>query len=323
MENTIIKFDEGVVAKFDANKLELTKIVDEAKKIVCTDLLDKLQLAVVKSTRLNLRRCEIAIEKRGKEVREDAKLFIDGVINYEKELKSLSTPEIERLEKIEEDAKRAQLVEERKLLIPDRRQKISDISKDIVITDEQLLEMDGPDFQNFLNVSMSKKLEKERIEFEAQKKAEQDKIDAENNRIRIENERIEAEAAAKRKIEQDKIDAENKRIQAEKDAIEAEKKRIAHEEEVKKAAEEAKIKAEQELKDKLERERLAEEKRIADEKEAERLRLEALPDKQMVGEYVRMVLSIIPPKLKTKEYQNKLSKLIESLNDICSPFKLN
>lgn len=319
---------ESVIAKFDHNKAELTKVVDESKMLTLTDPLDNKQVAVIKGKRIELRGYEIKIEKKGKEIREDAKTFITGVLDYEKELKSVTTPEILRLEGLEEVSAKSQLVEERKKLLPERKTKLAAIDPNIVTNDEELLKLGATEFQDHLNQQFTLKLEADRRKLEEEKLAEQKR--QEDVRIaelarkeateKVERDRlaaIESEAEEKRNEAQAKIDAENAVIAEEKRKIEAEKLRLAHEEEVRKAAEAAKLKAEQDAKDSAEREK-AEAERKALEAKAEEARLAALmPEKECLRQYASMLLAVTPPQnLKTAEIVEKLTLALKKLNEL-------
>ncbi len=139
--------------------------------------------------------------------------------------------------------------------------------------------------------------------------------DIEQNKIRIENERLKAEAEAKEK-------------ELAKERAKLESERLANEEKAKKEKEiaDAKLKAEKEANnkkqadlqaklDEQERLRKLEEKRIADEKkatlEAEKKAKKA-PDKIKLSELVKTIESIQMPELKSEEGQ----KIIEDIKGL-------
>ena len=96
--------DTKDLEKFDPTVAELTAMVAKTKKLKATDLEDKAQLAIVKENRIVLKKARVQIEKRGKELREDALKFQRAVIAKEKELIAIIEPEEDRLEAIEQEA---------------------------------------------------------------------------------------------------------------------------------------------------------------------------------------------------------------------------
>lgn len=180
-----------------------------------------------------------------------------------------------------------------------------------------LKQMDEATFNNFLadtkiayetRKENERKAEQERID--AEKKAEQDRIDAEK---KAEAERLEKEKADK--LERERIAAENEKLRLENEAKEkelakereaqAEKDRLAKIEQDKKDAEIAKLKAEQEA------EKQHKEKELADEK----ARLEAEESEKLAKEKAAL---LAPDKDKVKEFFAKFDELSKSFPELKS-----
>jgi hypothetical protein len=259
------------IERFDPTVAELTALVDKTKNLTTVDLKDKEQIAVVRENRIALKNARISIQKKGKELREDAIKFQKAVIVKEKELIAIVEPEEERLEKIESEAKELALREERAKTLPERKERIATAidgspTEIEIMTDDQILNIDDNQFDAYINRLTAIKLENVRIENERVAQAERERIEAEQ----AEREKAEAE---KRAEEQAKIDAENARIKAEQDAKDAELKAQADKIKAEQDARDAELKAEA---DRIEREKLDLEhkKQLAEVEEKARIEAE-------------------------------------------------
>lgn len=222
------------VEKFDPTVSELQAIVAETANITATDLTDKSQLKVVKSTRIKLRDARIKITKTGKELREEANAFNKAVLAKEKELLAIVEPEEIRLKSIEEEAERLETLKLRTVHLQIRRDALAQIGDGIEVSDEEILAMDDTQFVEYRNNRVSAKIEADRVALEAEKQ-----------RIAREQE-IEAakKQAAKEAEEKAKRDAEDRiRVaeQAQADAERREKEATERVEREKKEAEEREI----------------------------------------------------------------------------------
>lgn len=229
------------LTKFEQTVEGLKQMVAESAKIVVTDLSDKKQLESVKRSRIDLRAMEIAIEKRGKGYRDVFTAVNKEISKKEKELKAITSPEIERLKGIETEAEELALKQEREALLPVRKERLTKIDPTgcYICADEYLLDMDADAFEKYYNGCVANRNSRDRII--AEEKAEK-----------------------LRKEEEARLAKEREQFEAEKRAEEARKERERQEAE-------AKAKAEQEAKDKAERE--------AKEKELER-RKALLPERK-------------------------------------------
>lgn len=212
------------IEKFSPTQAQLTELATSAKQIALPDLLDKAAVKVVHDKRMELRAARTDITKAGKALREDALAFQKQVIAKEKELIAIISPEEDRLADLEARAEEEQEREARRPLIPDRRAKIDDIEPQYnkILTDDQMLDMDGTEFQGFLNKCLADKNARDAAAIAEQKQQiseDQAKIDAEKKRLddekadRERKEKEEAEAKARK----EKQEAEDKARQEEKE----------------------------------------------------------------------------------------------------------
>lgn len=199
------------VVKFDFNKAALAEFVARP--------LDESNLADVKTRAKELQKTRTSITKIGKTARDDATAWNRMVLEQEKELVALITPEEDRLNRVLDEAERLAEMEKRKAVLPIRKEMLATIG--LNIDDEELLMMDEDQFATRLSQ------EKERIaEFAAQEAAK-----AEAERTRAEREAqiaAEAEERGKRMAEEEaarKAEQEAAaKAKAEKEAEETRKK---------------------------------------------------------------------------------------------------
>lgn len=229
------------IIKFDPTVEKLNALIAETSKITAIDLSDDTQIALVKQYRIELRDHRVAIEKKGKSLREDAIKYQKNVLTEERSLISIIDPEEKRLKAIEEEAALIKERAAREALLPMRNEQL--IALGVILSNEEILDMDNDEFIVYLNEATTAKNERDRLEIEAEKAklaraaelaaAAEDARVAERARIEAnqkaqENARIEAAAQAKHDAEiaaQKLIDdarAEAERVASEK-AAEAQK----------------------------------------------------------------------------------------------------
>ena len=219
------------IIKFDKNIAELEAIVEITKQITVDDLNDPTQLELVKENRKELRRLEISIEEQGKAMRDNANKYAKDVIAREKELKAITTPEIDRLKGIEQQAKDMQIREERLKDLPLKKEKLATIGDSIEITDDELLKLDYDQFMQYYNQRIVNKVETDKINLEVEKRKLEDvkkgierakEMEEAKEKTRIETEKrmkekqalAEKEAKAKaERLEKEKIEAEKKKAE--------------------------------------------------------------------------------------------------------------
>ncbi len=265
------------VGEFNPKKEELIKIVSKSSKIIVSDLRDLKQVSAVKESRLSLRKVEIQIEKDGKKYREKARDIVNYVLDKEKELKKITSPEIERLKEIEEKSEVILLKDRRLKDLPEKKTRLEEIGDNIEIGDDYLLGLSEPEFMEYVNQRVADKNEADRVAEEnraemarakaqSEQEAKEKKLEEEKEALRIKEQEAQDkidkanEAIEKKNKEaQDKIDEANRKI-------EADKLDLQHKKELQEADERAK----KELEEKQEADRL----KAIEDKKAEDSKLE-------------------------------------------------
>lgn len=230
------------IEAFDPTVAELTKMVEETKGIMPTDLLDKEQIEVVKKARLGLRNVRVRIEKTGKAMREDALAFQKKVIAKENELIAIIEPEEDRLAGIEEEAKKQAIMKERKELLPLRLECLAKIGDDVPQNEDDILAMDDLAFQTYFNGRVADKNEADRKAIEAKKLADEKELKEREDKLHEEERKQEEEKRARER--------EEKARQEERERLEREQREKEEREERERIAREKK-----EAEDKAKRER--------------------------------------------------------------------
>lgn len=267
------------LTKFEQTVEDLKGIVAESSKITVDNLEDENQIALAKAKRIELRKIEIAIEKRGKGYRDVFNAVNKEIMGKEKELKAITSPEIERLTKLEEEAEALALKKKREALMPARKERLMQVDPSgcYICADEYLLEMDADAFEKYLNGCVANKNERNRIiaEEDAEKKRE----------------------------------AERKAIEEERAKLEADKRAEEERKEKERQEAEAKAKAEQEAKEKAERETY--------EKEQER-RKALLPERKealkAIGDTVPMLEDRLMLAMDDNEYTTYYNNRVTAKN---------
>lgn len=243
--------------KFDPTVAELTKVAEESRAIVITDFDDPKQIEAVHAKRIELKKTRVSIEKRGKELREDAVKFSKAVIAKEKELIAIIEPEEIRLDQLEDAAKQNAIEKERLRKWPERLERLKALEYKGASSDDYVLRMmSDVDFETYIN-NVKAKIEAERLSKEREALLAQE----------MELKRKEEELAAKeRALEKEKADRE--RAEREKVEAEAREKRRAEE------LEKARLEGERKAKEEADR-KAAEEKARIEREEKERKDAEA------------------------------------------------
>ncbi len=195
--------------KFEQTIEYLKEEVLKSKDFVIKDFNDPVQIEQCKRFRIDLRKVEIDIEKRGKSYRDIFTKVNKQILDKEKELTKITSPEIERLEKEEEAATIALQRQERQERLPARKERLDVLNDGVEVSDDILLDMDGTQFEAYINQRTQAKLENDRLVAEQKQKQAENEL-AEQKRL------IEQEAEAKRQEEQAKIDKANAEILAER-----------------------------------------------------------------------------------------------------------
>jgi len=203
------------IEKFDPTSAQLNQLAEKSRAIVVKDITDKEAVEVAKRQRLELRGARVAIEKTGKDMRDDANKFAKAVIAKEKELIAIIKPEEERLKDIEEQAKNYEEAERRNAELPKKKEVLNSLGAEM--SDEEILALDDFAFDARINAIKAELLDKQREELEAKERAIKE-VEEEKKREE------EAEKRAKAKLEREqKEEAERK----EREAKQAEERKIA------------------------------------------------------------------------------------------------
>jgi DNA segregation ATPase FtsK/SpoIIIE-like protein len=244
---------------FKPGVAELKEKAQQYQGLTIAGIDDKDGYQLVYDAIQDLRKIRVAITKFGKEKREEALAFQRKVLRQEKELVSIISPVEDELkarrERVDEEKRR----QERMVLLPSRRRMCEEVG--LVLTDEQLLDLDEKEFANEYNEKRSEFLE-------AQERARREEEERKRREEELERARREAAEQAKKETEEA---AERK---AKEDAERIERER----EEEQRLAHEAITKAEREKQEaiaKAEREKQEEIDRIRrEQEEAERKRIQ-------------------------------------------------
>lgn len=207
------------ITKFDPTVSELQTMIALTSGITADDLESKEQLQVVKEARIGLKNARVQIQKKGKELREDAIAFQKTVISKEKELIAIIEPEEERLAEIEEQAKQIQVKKDRLKQMPYRLEKLASISDGYVASpeytdreafNEVLLGMDEVQFEEYYNRCVAQHNESVRLENERIQKERDDDIKRREQAIQDEENRQKREQEIKDAEERGRIEAQEK-----------------------------------------------------------------------------------------------------------------
>jgi len=223
----------------------------QALAIKVTSPDQKAEMKLARTIRLELKDIRVNAEKKRKALKEDSLRLgkaIDGVNNL---LLAAIEPLERHLEEQEKFAERL-IAEQRAKLQADRSQALAPYlaAGQVVPPLDAMTEEQWAGYLSDAKLLHEAKIERERRE-EAERIAREQAEAAERERLRIENERLQREAAereAKAKAEREAAERELARIKAEAEAAaakeRAERERLERELAEQKAAEEAKIKAE-------------------------------------------------------------------------------
>lgn len=307
-------------AKFDAMAAEWA---EKASSLVVTDESQVQEMKDAREARLGLRKVRTDADRLRKELKEESLRYGQAVQAVANHIKAKIEP-IEAHLQAQEDFAKNKAAERINAIRIERSAMVADLLE-FMPEGEDL----GAMPQVIFDAVLAQATEQRAAQIKAEQEAEAERIAkeeaerAEQARIRAENERLRAEAAAKEaelKAERDRVAAERaeaeRKAQAERDAIEAERKRVAD-----KLAEANRKEAER----KAEAER-AEAKRIAKEraeaaakKEAER-KAKAAPDKAKLNLFVLSIEDLKRPEV-TSERATRLVELFDDkLADLVSDF---
>lgn len=278
----------------------------KAKEIVVTDENQKDLMKLAREGRLFLKTKRIDVENKRKALKEQSLREGQTIDSIARVLKNLIEPIEEYLEtqekfaEIKEANRKAALEAERieilkPLNTPYNFYDLKNMSEDDF--DSLVLGLLGLKAAINEKIAAQKRAEEERIAIE---KAEAE----ERERVRLENERLRAEAAEREK----QIAAERVRIEAERKAAEEKARKEREEVERKLRAEaaereriEAELKAKKEAEEKAIREAAAKEAELERQKIAAERKAKRAPDKAKLIELSKLVIEIKMPEVKSEE----------------------
>lgn len=291
-----------LASEFNSVVEGMSDLIETSKSIAVKDSTDIESIKQARETRLKLKNIRVEVEKKRKELKEGSLRegrAIEGMANL---VKFVIVPVEEKLQKMEDIAKREAELKLREL-VEDRTGKLQAFEVDC--QHFNLEDMSPEAFAALLASSEAgyiakKKAEKEEIDrIEAERKQKEKEAADKEKKRKAEEERM-AEENAKLKAEKETAEAEAKEkeaaIQAEREKAEKEKKEAEAREQ--KLRDEIKAKAEAEAKEKTRKEATAQAKIIADakaEKEAQQAKL-AAPDKDKLSLLSDEICAVtIPP----------------------------
>lgn len=244
MEETKIVLDETALEKFDPTVAQLKELVGQSSGIQAVDLKDKVQLEIVKNSRIKLKKTRVEIEKYGKTLRDDANKFAKAVIAKEKELIGIIEPEEIRLADIEKEAEQLAIIEERKVKLPERKERLATIGDGVDVSDDHLLSLDATAFEAYYNERLGKKLAEDKEKQEADLREREARIREQEEAVKKEAEKLEIEKAARKREERAREEERAKLHKEEEERVRSQKQ-----------AEEEQLKNEKEAQERLEKEK--------------------------------------------------------------------
>jgi len=288
---------------------EAGELVRSAESIVVTDATQLEEMKQARAKRLELRAVRVKVENIRKEIKADALSFgkaVDAAANW---IKERIEPVESRLQAAEEFAERAQAKRQAELAAS-RADLLRPFGFDPSIyplgtmTDDQWAQLlDGARTAHEKKIADAKKAEADRLAADAAAKAERERIEAENARLKVEADAREKAAAAERaKVEAERRAAEAK-AKAEREAIEAQARKEREESE-------AKLKAEREAREKAEREAAAvkaEAERKQRKEDAARARAAAAPDADKLRKWAKSLVGAELPEMVTMAGQHAVN----------------
>lgn len=286
----------------------------KAKAINITDISQVQEMANAREARLALKSIRVNAENTRKMLKEKALRegkAIDGVANV---IKALIVPLEEHLEAQEKFIENLEKEKKEKRDL-EREMTLQKYTQDVNMYNFK--EMSDEVFEKLVETvklawqaeqEAIKKVEEEKIELLRKEKEEQERIRIENDKLKKEAEAREKELAKERAEQEKKLEAERAKAKKEAEArekLEAEIKAKKDAEE--KARKEAEVKAQAEKLAKLEEEK---KKALA-------------PDRDKLNAYAVELGTLEVPKLETKEAKETLSKALKLLGEVVAILKSN
>ncbi len=313
--------------------VEAGPIVAAARAINVTDATQVSEIKKARASRLALKDLRVRADKARKALKEDSLRFgraIDGAYNvFVLEIEPLET----RLMEMEQFAERKE-AERKAALKSSREELLRPFGVDT--TFYQLGDMPEPTFAQLLEssklahqarIDAAAKVEADRLARIEAERAEQERVRAENARLKAEAEAAEKAAQAERERVAAEARAAEAKAKAEREAIEAQARADrekaaaelrAAEDKARKEREAAalKLRQEQEARERIEAQQRAEkaaaEKKAAAEAQA-KAKAERAPDLTKVRAVATALRGITPPVVKSREAQAAIENIFRSI----------
>lgn len=164
MENTQL-------GKFNQTIAEITSLVEESKKIVVTDLNDKVQVERAKNQQKKLADLRNDIKDCGIKFRRQVRIITDENMATQKDFLEMIEPEEERLKKIDAEVKEIATMKKRKKQLPERLKKLEELNIDM--DEAEILQMDDKQFDiecsnlvTFRNEQIAERNRKKQVELD-------------------------------------------------------------------------------------------------------------------------------------------------------------
>lgn len=288
----------------------VSKMREQLETVIVADENDKTNMKLANTIRLGVRQVRLDAEKTfdAKRAEVQAQMLSykteDQLWLKAKQTMQILTKEIEENARWKEETRQRFETEQKELKVQQRMVQVAKFAPELQraefenMSDESFnLFVAGIEKQYNDKIEAERKAEEERI---AKEKAEAE----EKERVRIENERLKAEAEAK-----------EKQLSEERAKAEAERKALEEKARKEKAAADAKLKAEREAKEKLEAElkakteaeakaKIEAEAKAAAELKAKQdteKKAKAAPDKAKLNDFAKMLDELTLPELKSEE----------------------
>jgi len=322
-------FIEQELQKFDVVEAKLIELASNGKGLKIASPEDRTGIEAVKKARIAIKNERVRIEKKGKELRDQATKFNKAVLAKEKEYLAIIVPTEDELQAEEKRIADEQARIDREIV--ERKQRI---------TYERLNSLSAVGF--VIDYSRAEAMTDEVFNHElaeatAQFQAEQKRLAEQKEAQRVEAERLAAEKlamelqAAEQAKRQRELELAAQKVRLEQEAVERERKQqIEHQEQLRLAAEHAekdKIaaaeKAEANRLAAIETERFRIEKEIADKLEAKKQsdlkakrKADLAPDKVKLIELAKSLDTYQLPKLKITEAEEVINNVRSLLGKV-------
>jgi len=206
--------NELSISKFDPLKAEISALVENVKATVASAT-GATGYELMKENKKVLQSKRTDLVKDLKAERDGAIKFQKAIIEVEKDLlkiiSEVEQPLDDKIKEIDDARKR----EERLAILPERKEKLSSI--EMVMTDDEILDMDDKKFAEFFIDKKMAHLEEKQAKIDAENKRNEDKRQKD-----LANARKEAAANAKKEAEEEKKRA----IQKEKDKAKRDRQKL-------------------------------------------------------------------------------------------------